>query len=291
MYHSDGARRGYFAWHCTRDGVQLDANSASDGEEWFAMALFFAAGRWGSGDGIHDYAGEARALLHTMLHKAQEGQGVATDMFDPDQRQVVFVPEVGQASSFTDPSYHVPHYYELWSRWTTEDQAFWAEAAAASRLFFRAAAHPSTGLMPDYASFDGSPVDPWGGGHDAFRFDAWRVAMNVAVDWAWFAADDWEVEESDRLLGFFRSQGIDGYGNQFTLDGQPLSASHSLGLVSMNAVAALAATSDQGRAFVEALWNATPPTGQWRYYDGMLYMLALLDVSGQFRIYPPPPAP
>jgi hypothetical protein len=39
-----------------------------------------------------------------------------------------------------------------------------------------------TGLMPDYAEFDGSPIDPWDGGHDAFRFDAWRNGMNVAVD-------------------------------------------------------------------------------------------------------------
>ena len=35
-----GPRRGYFAWHCKFDGTQLDPGSASDGEEWFAMALF-----------------------------------------------------------------------------------------------------------------------------------------------------------------------------------------------------------------------------------------------------------
>ena len=28
--------------------------------------------------------------------------------------------------------------------------------------------------------------------HDQFRFDAWRVAMNVAVDWLWFGKDTWE---------------------------------------------------------------------------------------------------
>jgi hypothetical protein len=40
-------------------------------------------------------------------------------------------------------------------------------------------------------NFDGSPTDPWGSGHDVFRFDAWQNGMDVAVDYAWFAADEW----------------------------------------------------------------------------------------------------
>ena len=42
MYQSDGPYEGYFAWHCKSDGTQLAANPASDGEEWFIMALMFA---------------------------------------------------------------------------------------------------------------------------------------------------------------------------------------------------------------------------------------------------------
>ena len=287
MYQKDGPYQGYFAWHCTPEGPQIDANPASDGEEWFVMALFFAAGRWGNGEGIYDYEAEAQAILHTMLHKTDEGGGPATNMFHPEHKQVVFVPSSGKASQFTDPSYHVPHYYELWARWAAKDNEFWYEAAAASREFFKRTAHPETGLMPDYAEFDGSPADPWDGGHDAFRFDAWRNGMNVAADYAWFAADEWEVEQSNRLLNFFYDQGLNSYANQFTLDGEPLSGDHSLGLVAMNAVAGLAATTDKTPDFVQELWDASPPAGRWRYYDGMLYMLALLQTSGNFRIYPP----
>lgn len=29
--------------------------------------------------------------------------------------------------------------------------------------------------------------------------------------------------------------------------------------------------------------NRNPPSGQYRYYDGMLYFMALLHVSGEFR--------
>jgi oligosaccharide reducing-end xylanase len=283
MYHGDGPRKGYFAWHCASDGTVLDPNPAPDGEEWFAMALFFAAGRWSNGTGIFNYRAEAQAILDSMLHKADEKNGVVTSMFDPQRKMVVFAP-VGGAATYTDPSYHLPAYYELWARWADKDNQFWRDAAAASRGFFKAAAHPQTGLMPDYASFDGAPYP---GEHADFRFDAWRAASNVAVDYAWFAADDWAVSQSDRLLAFFQRQGLGSYANQFTLDGKPLSSDHSPGLVAMNAVAALAATDGKAGEFVDALWNAPIPSGKWRYYDGMLYTLALLHVSGNFRIYPP----
>lgn len=286
MYQSEGPYKGYFAWHCTTDGQQLAANPASDGEEWFVMALLFAAGRWGNGEGIFNYQEQAQQILDTMLHKNEEDTGIATNMFDPQTKQVVFVPS-GRSATFTDPSYHLPAYYELWARWAARDNAFWAEAAQVSREFFKKAAHPQTGLMPDYANFDGTPVkDPE---HEDFRFDAWRTLSNVAVDYAWFAADPWQVEQSNRVLTFLASQGVDTFPNQYTLDGQPLSADHSTGLVAMAAVAALAADPEIGRPFVQALWDARIPSGKWRYYDGMLYLLALLHVSGNFRIYSPLP--
>lgn len=283
MYQTDGPFQGYFAWHGTPEGDQLDANPASDGEEWFATALFFASARWGDGEGIFDYRAQAQEILDVMLHK--EKNNVATNMFNLRHKQVVFVPMVGLLSSFTDPSYHLPAYYELWARWAGRDNEFWAEAAQVSRAFFRKAAHPQTGLMPDYANFDGTPYGT--DDHKDFRFDAWRIFSNVAVDYAWFAADPWQVGQSNRVLDFLASQGIDSYPNQFTLDGRPLSRDRSTGLVSMAAVAALAADAENGKLFVQELWDAPIPSGKWRYYDGMLYMFGMLHVSGNFRIYTP----
>ena len=284
MYHADGPFAGYFAWHCAYDGRQLDPGPASDGEEWFAMALFFAAHRWGNGKDLGNYEAEAQALLRTMLHKGDQGGSTVTGMFDRRTKQVVFVPH-GEGSTFTDPSYHLPAFYELWVRWAQDDRAFWAEAAVTSRAFFRTAAHPRTGLMPDYANFDGSPHVRRG--HEDFRYDAWRTLANVALDHAWFAADSWQVEQSNRVLAFLASQGPN-CPNRFTLDGKPLSADSSPGLFAMAAVAALAADSTVGRPFVQRLWDAPIPSGQYRYYDGLLYLLALLQVSGQFQIHTPP---
>ena len=283
MYQGDGPYRGYFAWHCKPNGEQIHGNPASDGEEWFAMALLFASGRWGDGTGIFDYRAEAQAILDIMLHKHEQTSDLATDMFDAKTKQVVFVPTIGKNSSFTDPSYHLPAYYELWARWADKDNEFWQQAAQASREFFKKAANAQTGLMPDYAGFDGTPT---GGEHEDFRFDAFRTASNVAVDYAWFAADPWQIEQSNRQLDFFDSQGIDEYVNQYALNGDPLSSDRSTGLIAMNAVAALAATTDKAPEFVQALWDARIPSGKWRYYDGLLYTLALLHVSGNFHIYP-----
>ena len=36
------------------------------------MALFFAANRWGNGEGIFDYAAMARRILHACVHKGEQ---------------------------------------------------------------------------------------------------------------------------------------------------------------------------------------------------------------------------
>ncbi len=285
-----GPMRGYFAWHGDFQGRQLDPGPAPDGEEWFVMALFFAAHRWGNGEGIFNYEAEAQALLRTMLHKSEEpDRGAATDMFDRAAKQIVFVPH-GDGARFTDPSYHLPAFYELWARWAAapEDRAFCAEAAAASRALFKRAAHPRTGLMPDYSEFDGRPYVRRG--HEDFRYDAWRTLSNPALDYAWFAADPWAVEQSNRVLTFLAAQGPS-CPDRFKLDGTPISTDVNVpGLFAMAATAGLAADPAIARPFVQRLWEMEIPSGPYRYYNGLLYMLALLQVSGRFQIHSPPAA-
>jgi oligosaccharide reducing-end xylanase len=289
MYYDAGPLRGYFAWHTAFDGRRLSAGPAPDGEEWFVMALFFASHRWGDDEGIFNYSAEAQSLLRTMLHKNDEpGRGPITAMFDRVEKQIVFTPHP-PGSRFSDPSYHLPAYTELWSRWATapEDRAFLADVTRTSRELFKKAAHPKTGLMPDYSEFDGSPRKaPWGN-HDDFRYDAWRTLSNPAVDWAWWAADPWQVEQSNRVLTFLASHGKN-IPDRFKIDGTPVSTDvNTEGLIAMAATAALAADRAIGEPFVQRLWDMKIPEGRKRYYDGLLTMIALLEVSGNFRIYGP----
>jgi len=285
MYQRDGGYKGYFAWHCKPDGTQLAANPASDGEVWFVMALFFADARWGSGEGIFDYRAEAQAILDVALNAKELGGDLATNLFDPETKQVVFVPQLGQNSKFTDASYHMPHFYELWARWADKNNDFWAAAVTASREFLPTAVDPETGLAPNYSYFDGRPYnDDY---HGKFRYDAFRVGANIGMDYVWFHPSDWYTEQANRQLSFFASQGINTYVAEYSLDGKPLVGHRSTGLIATNAVLTHAADPEIGKPFVQALWDASIPTGKYRYYDGLLYMLGLLQTSGNFRIYEP----
>lgn len=287
MRHAAGPRKGYFAWQCKFDGTIMDPGSASDGEEWFAMALLFASHRWGDGKGIFNYGAEAQALLREMLHKA--GTPEVTAIFNREQRQVVFAPNP-DAGRFTDPSYHLPAFYELWARWAENpsDRRIWTSAADISRAFFRSTANPKTGLMPEYAHFDGRPHTSFSATAGDFRFDAWRTLGNVALDYAWWKSDPWQVEQSNRVLRFLAAQGPK-IPNQFSLDGKPLSTDTSTGLIAMAAVAGLAADADVAKPFVQQLWDAPLPSGKWRYYSGLLYFLGLLEAGGRFHVIEPAP--
>lgn len=286
MRHADGPRQGYFAWQCKFDGTVIDSGSASDGEEWFAMALFFASHRWGNGEGIFNYGAEAQTILRDMLHKRSTAE--VTPLFDRTARQVVFAP-TPYGSQFTDPSYHLPAFYELWAHWSdnASDRKFWSEAANVSRAFFHRAAHPATGLMPDYAYFDGRPHTAFAKDKGDFRYDAWRTLANVGLDHAWWQADPWQVEQGNRVLRLLGGH-LPVVPNQFTLAGRPLSTDVSIGLTAMAAVAGLAADPALARPFVQQLWDAPPPSGRWRYYNGMLYFLGLLQAGGRFKVHAPP---
>src|ERR1700727_3273447 len=123
---------GYFFWSCKTDGTPNEETPAPDGEEYFAMSLLFAANRWGSGKGIYDYKAEAEQLLTAMRHReiksgmTRFGRRVVGPEGNEQHAMILFVPGV-MPQPFTDPSYHLPAFYELWARWgPREDRAFWA---------------------------------------------------------------------------------------------------------------------------------------------------------------------
>lgn len=296
MYHDDPAHpaHGYFAWSVKPDGTAIDEMPAPDGEEYFITALYFASARWGDGEGIHAYRAQADRLLTDVLHRREitgptnRGTMTAVNLFDRDAKMVRFTPDAVNAAR-TDASYHLPAFYEVWARVGPQaDRGFWREAARASRDYFAAAAHPRTALTPDYGNFDATPwAAPWRPESVDFRYDAWRSAMNWSMDWSWWRADPRQVELSDRLQAFFAAQGMDGYASLYTLDGRPLGGGQATGLVAMNAVASLAASHPRRLDFVRALWARPVPSGQQRYYDGMLYLMALLHAGGHYRVWLP----
>ena len=195
------------------------------------------------------------------------------NLFNEDERQVVFVPYASSAQH-TDPSYHMPAFYRLWAEWADYNRPFWKSLAEKSREMYPLFANSTTGLMPDYAEFSGTPT---GSGHQEFRHDAWRCAMHMGTDYSWFAEDENETVLIDRLLSFFESEGITSYGSEYNLNGTKLTSDHSPGLVACNTVGALASTKKCVWNIVDDMLSAYLTMGRYRYYDGMLYFLGFLQ--------------
>lgn len=288
MYLKSGPNAGYFAWSCATDGTKNAFGAAPDGEEYFAMALFFASHRWGDGKGIFEYSTRAKELLHTCLHKGEAAGDAGRAMWDPSNKLIRFIAEV----DFTDPSYHLPHFYELFSKWANEeDRPFWGRAAAASRQFLKKACNPVTGLSPEYSEFDGTPyvADPkrWGGRHDWYYSDAYRTVANIALDYSWFASDEWESIEADRVQTFFCETVKDDPDGIYEVDGTilPGKALHPVAIKAVNAEASLASHGKYAEACVRRFWNTPLRTGPRRYYDNCLYFFAFLALSGNYRMF------
>ena len=287
MQHTDpaDANYGYFAWHCKITGEMMGKSPASDGETYFATALFFASKRWGD-TGQFNYNAEANLILHESVHK-EDGkiQQSVYNMFNTQELHVVFTP-YASAAKYTDPSYHLPAFYTVWSVAASSNGAFWSSLANSSRSYFQRTIEPTTALCPDYSTFSGAPT---GGSHQQFRFDAWRCAQNIGMDFAWLGGNGWASNYTNTLHRFFAAQNASmqpkGYGQQYQLSGKPLDKDHGAGIVAMNAVAALAATDAGAWAFVRELWGLPVPVGKHWYYNGMLYLLGLLHVAGQFQIW------
>lgn len=145
MYNTNGNQAGLFAWRLSTSGSKLDENSAPDAEIYFITSLFFAAHRWGNGQGIFNYEQEAQNILDAVL---SNNGGARAYTFNQQNYQVVKTPINSDPATFTLPSYHLPSFYKLWALWDNDNNAFWNNAAAASRAFFQNAAHPTTALTP-----------------------------------------------------------------------------------------------------------------------------------------------
>jgi oligosaccharide reducing-end xylanase len=299
LQHQEGPREAYFAWSINPATMKKNSEgSASDGELYYITTLLFASNRWGNNTGI-DYYGEARRILDAMWKK--DGTGNIFNIINTEHKQISFVPE-GDGYTWTDPSYHLPAFYEVWAMYAKDGhEQFYKDCADTSRAFLHRATHQVTGLNTDYTNFDGTPhPTPWM--PQAFRYDSWRVPMNIAMDYAWFGKDkSWQEDYAKRFQQFLRSRGINSFEDQFNPDGSKpdfiLQAGgfkklrHSLGFVATAASTEIINNQNKKFDFVNALWNAKlePYEDGYfdPYYDGLLYLFSLMHLSGKYQLIKP----
>lgn len=296
MQHQEGLLKGYFAWSCQTDGTRNAQGPASDGELYYVTSLIFASNRWGNSTGIN-YLAEAQNILNCSMQKI--GMERVAPLINLEHQLITFTPDPF-GGRFTDPSYHIPAFYEVWARWAEDGRSeFWRVCARKSREYLHKSIHPVTGLNPDYNNYDGTLLGSKRVIGDAFRFDSWRVPMNIALDYSWACADrKWQQEYGNKIQNFFYSQGIDSFVDQYNVDGTTVTElldaggykklKHSLGLVATTAAVSLVCTHDKSREFVDRLWNAkhVPYDDGYfdAYYDGLLRLFAFMHLSGNYRI-------
>lgn len=299
LQHKGGPRDGYFAWSANPETGKLNSEgTASDGELYYVTALLFASNRWGNDTGI-DYYAEARRILDAMWNK--DGSEGINNILNVEHKQISFVPE-SERYHLTDPSYHLPAFFEIWAEYANDGhEQFYRDCADTSRAYLHRVCHPITGLNPDYSEYSGklSGRHPF---RAAFRYDSWRVPMNIAMDYSWYCKDaDWQQDYCRRIQNFLYSRGMDTFEDQFNMDGtlpewilpaggyQKLR--HSLGLISTSGAASLMSTEALGWKFVDKVWNARldPYEDGYfdPYYDGLLYLFSLMHLSGNYRIITP----
>ena len=296
MQHQQGPRKGYFRWSCKTDGTPNSQGAASDGELYFVTSLIFASNLWGNDTGIN-YLAEAQNILDCSMQKT--GMTDVAPLINIEHKLITFTPDP-HGGQFTDPSYHIPAFYEVWAKYADDGRSqFWRDCAKASREYLHKSIHPVTGLNPDYNNYDGSLMRRGGVLGDAFRYDSWRVPMNIALDYSWSCADrQWQQQYANRIQAFLYSQGIDSFVDQYNIDGsQPadiLEAGgykklrHSVGFVATSAAASLAATDVKAHEFIDRLWNSRHEPyedGYFdAYYDGLVRLFAMMHLSGRYRV-------
>lgn len=303
MLMRQGPLAGYYAWSCKTDGTHNAEGPASDGELYMITSLIFASNRWGNQSGIN-YLAEAQRLLR--LAREGNGQDSANAFINPKHRLITFTPS-GFGARFTDPSYHLPAFYEVWARWAGDGHAdYYKACASAARRYLHLCIDPHTALCPDITAYDGKPLTPPGDkamkGNRDFRYDSWRMPMNIALDYSWACSDTaWQHHYANTVQDFFFNKDIDAYVDQYRIDGmaseRPYGGGgkpglrHSVGLVSALAAASLVADHAKARDFVERLWRSTNvpfADGYFdAYYDGLLRLFAFMHLSGKYRVIAP----
>ena len=165
------AWRGYFRWQGTVNRASTTSwtvtfndqtGPAPDGDEYFAAALYLAHKRWGSA-GATNYKQEADTIATAMLHNTATTSDGRGPIISTTQNMPVFYPQGGSAN-FTDPSYHLPAFYELFAaNGPSADATKWRSVASTSRGFFVTLGERHHGPAPRLRDVRGRAHDGGGG--------------------------------------------------------------------------------------------------------------------------------
>jgi endo-1,4-beta-D-glucanase Y len=256
---------GLMKWKIRADGTPQAQDSATDADEDMAFALLCADKQWGS-EGAINYLQEAITIIDNI--------------YDHEVDQVTFALKPGDAwgsRSTANPSYLVPAYYRFFRNATQDDR--WLSVAQKSYDILQAAAHPSTGLLPNWCLPNGGS-DPQGplNGYD-YGYDATRTPWRIALDYLWFGIVEARTR-TDKLTAFANSKGIINVKDGYLRDGTLTGSYHNSAFVGPFAAGSMAAPAFQ--SFCDAAYQENVRIRGDNYFNASLKVLTLLLLTGNF---------
>jgi len=145
------------------------AGSETDGDLDIAAALVFAYKKWGL------YENSAREIINSILaHDVED----ITNVLRPG--------DVFGGIDSVNPSYFAISYMKIFADFTGITR--WIDVREKTYNILLKAAHPQTGLVPDWGCVEGIP----GGGppgiyySEDYYYDASRTPRRIALDYLWY---------------------------------------------------------------------------------------------------------
>ena len=163
-------------------------------------------------------------------------------MFNEQSYVITFQPTEGN-NSWSDPSYSLPAFVDLFGRWSKTNNDKWKKATAATRDHIYRSANSKSGLFSDYSNFDGTPHYAYSSNSIQYAYDAIRCPMNYGMDYYLFGVDAERQTKIAKLITDFFDN--DNYKHsRFNWDGTEPEGSFTIGQAGANAVATYALLGD-----------------------------------------------
>lgn len=270
------------SWQQNSKGKNSGGSStATDGDLDIAYALLLAHYQWGS-DGIVNFLEEAKKDIEAIYNSDISKKYKTIELGD-----WVNSGNYAKSTRFCD---HMLDHLNLFGKITGD--AKWTEVIDTAYSCINQAAHDSTGLLPDFAYFNGTAFVPCAANFLEGPYDGdyyynscrapWRIAMNYIV-----YGDNRANEVLLRLNRWLiASTGINPskIKGGYRLNGTPLNSWSDMSFTAPFGIAAMVDAENQ--AWLDAMWNHIIKTkiSDEAYFGNSIKMLCLITMNGNWWV-------
>ncbi|NLD94680.1 MAG: T9SS type A sorting domain-containing protein [Fibrobacter sp.] len=266
FYKSKLQSHGMMDWKTGCNGdVDDDKGSASDGDLDVAFGAVVAAWQWGG-----SYVNDAKAIINTCKKLIVSCNG--TSVLAAGMGSGGNSPYGG--CSETDLSYYTPAFFREFAKFTGDNA--WSKLADDTYYILEKTANQSTGLVPDWHTYNGQPYSGSRNGK-TYHYDACRVPWRMAIDYLW-NGNERALAWCKKVTDWANKVGASNIKDGYSPDGNPTGSYNNQAFVGAFATAAMCNTQTISDAFADQMAKLKTNTGYW--YHGFLGTIYTLTMTG-----------